>query len=387
MNSAAIYEKISTISLQNGAINLGQGYSVEPPDFEMIQDLNASLMNGDNQYSPTRGTLEMRRAAVEITKFYTELNYCETNETLITAGCTEALAATIMSLGKNVRGIVTLDPYFNYYKSMTEMISRDFITVPLVIKDDSYNLELEQLEKILHNSNYMLILNIPHNPSGYVPDQETLNNIADICVKTDTLVLSDEVYQHLSFSTPHRSIASCYKMRERTVVVSSSSKLLSVTGWRVGWAHGPEEIISKISNAHTNMSFCAPTPMQSSVAKTISRNIESRRFNKIKSEYKLRKTILEIALKKSGFETVTCSGTFFITASHPNSLNHLTGIDFCSALIQEAGVACLPMSVFSDQPNEQQRLRFSFCHDQKTIIEAGQRLCAWDNAFGKSMPI
>ena len=376
-SSASIYEAISRLAAGHDAINLGQGYPDDPLDPTLVTDLAEAVRQGHNQYSSTRGVPEFREAITRTTRFFAGLCYdCET-EVLATAGCTEALGAAVLGICPPDRPIVALDPHFNYYKSMAEMGRRAFKPVPLVHSAQRYLVDLNRLDSRLSEDPAVLILNSPHNPTGMVLSPQTLQAIAELCTRHDTIVISDEVYQHLNYEGPHRSIVEFDGMRERTVIVSSMSKLFSATGWRVGWAVGPAALLNRIADIHTNMSFCAPTPMQIAVAKALNRCLDGARFGQIRDEYAARRDVLFNGLVDAGFSPVRPQGAFFVVAAPPASLRAHHNIDLCKRMTTGAKVACLPMSVFSDSPEFRGLVRFSFCRNRDDLARAVKRLAGW----------
>uniref|UniRef100_A0A7S1XAJ8 Aminotransferase class I/classII large domain-containing protein n=1 Tax=Tetraselmis chuii TaxID=63592 RepID=A0A7S1XAJ8_9CHLO len=374
-----VWQEVSALARQAGVIDLGQGY----PDFEgsavARQSAIAALQEKDkallNQYSPIPGLPALSSEIAAIYKRLWGQELDPQQEVLVTSSATEGVYACMQAFLDPGDECVFFEPHFPWYPTSTRMASG----VPKAItlsKDNDFRIQEDVLDAALSSGKAkVLIINSPHNPTGHVMDQEEMDIVARQAKKHDVIVIADDAYEGQVFTghKGHIKLAQMEGMWERTVTLGTASKMFSLTGWRVGWVTGPQELISALRIVHAYSTFCAPTPLQYGVAEAL--KAEDGSFDNTPERMAETAKMLCDALTELGLPVTTPRGGYFIVADL--SSTGLTDMQFIKALIQAARVACTPMSVFytsSDAPNN--LVRFAICKNRQTIVDAIQRLNA-----------
>jgi N-succinyldiaminopimelate aminotransferase len=225
----------------------------------------------------------------------------------------------------------------------------------------------------------MILLNSPHNPTGMVFNREELETVAQIARDNNLIVISDEVYEHLTFDgASHIPIASLSDMRERTITISSGGKSFNTTGWKIGWACGPASLISATRMAKQLFTFAGGTPFQSAIAAGL--RLPNSYFQQLASDLQSKRDLLMSALDDAGLHPVTPEGTYFITADISHRFPELDSLTFCRMLPRECGVVAIPGGVLFDPRHSHEgryMVRFAFCKQHATLVEAAERLRSW----------
>lgn len=374
---ATIFGEMTRLAQEHDAINLAQGF----PDFEgpadMVEAAVEALRSGHNQYARSQGTLPLVRAVADKVRRDWGLDYDPMSEVGVFAGATEALAAFLLGHLEPGDEVVTFEPCYDSYAAIASLAGARVRACPLRFPD--YELDVPRLASLFGPRTRVLLLNNPHNPTGKVFRRDELEQIAALCRAHGVVVLSDEVYEHLTYDgAPHVPIASLPGMRERTLTVSSSGKTFSFTGWKVGWATGPAAMVGAAQAAHQFLTFSTPAPLQLAVAAALARHGEAF-FAQTRREYVERRDLLVGALREVGFHVPTPAGAYFALADFGDRWD---GDDrsFARYLTARVGVAALPTSPFYlEEKAEGRRLvRFAFCKRLETLERAVERLRAWD---------
>src|SRR5919202_2306728 len=260
-----VFATMSALATSTGAINLGQGFPDTDGPQSLLEDAVAALRGGVNQYPPGRGIPELRNAIAEHQRRFYGLDVDPDAEVLVTAGATEALAATLLALVGPGDEVVVLEPYYDAYAAGSELAGAVRRTVPLRFPD--YTLEPGALAAAVGPRTRLILLNTPHNPTGHVLSAAELEEVARVAREHALLVVTDEVYEHLVFDgLRHVPLATLPGMAERTLTVSSAGKTFSVTGWKIGWVHGPAELVEAVRAVKQFVTFVASGPFQPAVA-------------------------------------------------------------------------------------------------------------------------
>jgi len=371
---AEIVARMTGLARKHGAVDLVQGYpEIEGPKI-LASAVQEAVEGRFNQYSPTGGlpalkTVVARLAALD------GADYDPEQEVLITTGCTAALCAAIRALIAPGDEVILFEPFWHLYLPLVRGAGGIPVIVPLVRQGPRFALEADLLRRAVSARTRMIIVNSPNNPVGTNMDRRELQLLADVAIQNDLIVVSDQVYEFLSFEDPEvSSIAKLPGMRERTVIVSSASKTLSITGWRLGWALAPRELMEPIHSAHILLSFCAPTPLQFALAKSLEWAIANDYIPSLRQVYLHKRELLCEALHGAGFDLIVPDGGFFIVANVPCASAEET-IQYCVDLVETAGVAALPARWFFDSAERAgSAVRFSFCKRDAALKEAAQRL-------------
>ena len=371
----SIFSEMTALANAAGAVNLSQGF----PDFEgpgaVVDDAVAALRAGHNQYGRSMGVLPLVQAIARHERRTTGLTLDPLTDVVCTAGATEALAAAMIGLLEPVDEVLLLEPYYDGYPAVLAMVG----AVPKVatLRWPDFRVPLHDLAALVTARTRMIVVNTPHNPTGRVLSDDELDGLAHLCVKHDLIALCDEVYEHLTYGVPHRPLRTRPGMQQRTVTVSSTGKTFSFTGWKVGWATGPSNLVAGVQRAHQFLTFCASTPLHVAMAHALDRCDDSF-TSTLQSEYRARRDFVVGMLQDAGFDVAVPDGAYFCLAD----IRGLTDEDdrtFAKRLIADAGVAAIPPSAFySENVDEGRRLlRFAFCKRQPTLDEAARRLTAW----------
>jgi N-succinyldiaminopimelate aminotransferase len=305
-------------------------------------------------------------------------------EVLITAGATEALAATLIGLCEVGDEVVAFDPTYDSYRAGIAMAGaqmRGVLLRPDPVGAPSgpdgrrrFTFDRDELARAFSAKTRLVLLNTPHNPTGKVFDDDELAFIAELCVRHDVIAVTDEVYEHLVFDGAHRPLASFPGMAERTLTVSSGGKTFSFTGWKIGWAVGPAELITAVRTAKQFLTFVNGAPFQPAIA--VGLRLGDDYYRSFVDGLRAKRDLLCPLLTKAGLDVFVPEGTYFVTADI-TPLGHDDGIEFCLGLPELAGVVAVPSAVFYQHPDAGRNLiRFCFAKRDEVLTEAGERLIA-----------
>lgn len=366
----SIFQHMTGLALRHDAINLGQGF----PDQDGPQALRAvaakALIDGPNQYPPSKGLAELRKAVSAHGRHFYNLEYDPEDEVVITSGGTEALGACILATAVAGDEFVLIEPTYDSYRPIVEAAGAVVRTVKLGPPD--WRLTDGALRAAIGPKTRAVLINSPHNPAGRAFRREELELLARIVCETDAVVICDEVYEHLVFDgLAHIPLATLPGMRERCLRIGSAGKIFSLTGWKVGWVTGPRELVAVATKAHQFLTFTTPPALQLGVAHGLTHEMDfplslTRRLQQ-------NRDILTAGLTKLGFEVQPCEGTYFLTAGI-SKLTNEKDFAFCERLIREAGVALIPLSAFFQSGTPDTFVRFAFCKQQSLIEQSLGRL-------------
>lgn len=382
-----IFTTMTKLAQAHGAVNLSQGFpDFDGPDFikEAVKD---AVDNQPNQYAPMPGVPALRQAIARRFTRDTALPCDPDTQVVVTAGCTEAIAAALIGLCNPGDEVVLLEPFYDSYRAVVAMAGATARFVALTPRYAevggkrviaSFELDPAQLRAVFGPRTRAVLLNTPHNPTGKVFSRQELELIAELCVQHNAVAIADEVYERLLFdpSQPHVSIASLPGMAERTVTLSSLGKTFSFTGWKIGWSVASPALTAAVRAAHQFITFAVATPLQHAAAAALAREEEA--VEGLIPLLRANRDKLAAALTELGFAVHVPAGTYFICADHTAVAPKLGATDdqsFCMALIKQCGVAAIPPSVFYNTPELGRSLvRFAFCKKPETIDEGIARL-------------
>lgn len=300
---------------------------------------------------------------------------------LVTVGATEAIAAAVLGLVEPGSEVLLIEPFYDSYSPVVAMAGAHRVTVPLVPDGRGFALDADALRRAVTPRTRALIINSPHNPTGAVLSATELAAIAEIAVAANLVVITDEVYEHLVFDhARHLPLAGFDGMAERTITISSAAKMFNCTGWKIGWACGPAELIAGVRAAKQYLSYVGGAPFQPAVALAL--DTEDAWVAALRNSLRARRDRLAAGLTEIGFAVHDSYGTYFLCAD-PRPLGYDDSTEFCTALPEKVGVAAIPMSAFCDpaagQASQQadvwnHLVRFTFCKRDDTLDEAIRRL-------------
>jgi len=365
-----IFAEMSALALATGAVNLGQGFPDTDGPTEVTEGAVAAIRGGHNQYPPGPGSLELRSAiAAHQLRFY-GLDIDPVHGVLVTAGATEAIAAAMLSLVEPGDEVVALEPYYDSYAATIAMAGG--VRVPVTLRPPDFAVDVSALRLAVTPRTRMLLVNSPHNPTGAVLRRTELAAIAELAVERDLIVVTDEVYEHMALDDEHLPLATFPGMADRTLSISSAGKTFSVTGWKVGWASGPLELVRAAATAKQFLSFAGGAPFQPGVVAGL--ELPDSYFHGLRADLRAKRNFLCDGLAAAGFEVFRPRGTYFVTTD-VRSLGYDDGVTFCRELPERAGVVAIPCSVFYDDPEAGRSLvRFTFSKQQAVLAEGVERL-------------
>ncbi|MEV5873588.1 pyridoxal phosphate-dependent aminotransferase [Streptomyces sp. NPDC052101] len=374
-----IFAEMSALAVATGSINLGQGFPDTDGPEEVREAAVRALREGrGNQYPPGPGIPELRTAIAAHQLRRYGLSYDPDTEVLVTAGATEAIAASLLALVEPGDEVVALEPYYDSYAASIAMAGGTRVPVtlrPHFGEGAGFRLDLDELRAAVTDRTRLLLINTPHNPTGTVLTRAELAAIAELAVERDLLVVTDEVYEHLVFDdAEHLPLASFPGMRERTVTIGSAGKTFSFTGWKVGWVTAAPELVSAVRAVKQFLTYVSSGPFQYAVAEALA--LPDSYFAGFRRSMLDRRDILAQGLAEAGFEVFRPAGTYFITTDI-RPLGEKDGFAFCRALPERAGVVAIPNAVFyDDREAGAPFVRFAFCKREEVLREAAERLRA-----------
>jgi len=360
-----IFSEMTALALEHDAINLSQGF----PDFEgppeIVDAAVEALRGGCNQYPRSMGDPRLVQAIARHQAVNYGLDLDPMREVAVFSGATEAIASSLLGLVDPGDEVVVFEPFYDSYPAGIAMAGG----VPrfCTLRFPDFAVDHDELAALFSDRTKLVLLNTPHNPTGKVFSRDDLDVISELCQRYDAFVLSDEVYEHLTYDDAvHVPIATLPGMRERTLTLSSAGKTFSFTGWKIGWATGPASLVGAAQSAHQFVTFASAAPLQHAVAFALER-FSTEFFEQLRAEYLRRRDFLVGALEDVGFRE-----------GEVGAVGDGEGDDraFARRLITSCGVAAVPPSVFyRAHPQEGHRLlRFAFCKKMDTLRVAAERL-------------
>jgi N-succinyldiaminopimelate aminotransferase len=368
-----VFAEMTALAARTGSVNLGQGFP-EGPGPELLRRVACSAIEeGDNQYPPGAGVAELLEAVAAHQEAEYGLVYDPATEVLVTAGATEAVASAALGLLEPGDEVLMLEPSYDSYGAVVAMAGAERVPVRLAYDGSRWAIPERALEAAVTAKSRMVLLNSPHNPTGKVLDEAELTKVAELCRRHDLIAVTDEVYEHLVFDgRQHIPLATLEGMRERTVTISSAGKSFSVTGWKVGWACAPPELLAGVRAAKQFLTYVTPAPLQRAAAAGLRATHEL--VEPLVEELEQNRDLLLKGLASAGFPVRGAEGTYFVTVD----ISGLTDEDaytFCRRLPERCGVVAVPCSVFYADPGAGRHLvRFAFCKRRESIEEAVERL-------------
>jgi N-succinyldiaminopimelate aminotransferase len=357
-----IFAEMSALAAATGSVNLGQGFPDTDGPAEILDAARAAIRAGHNQYPPGPGILELRHAISAHQLRCYGLEYDPDAEVLVTAGATEAIAAAILAFAGPGDEVVLFEPYYDSYAACVALAGAQRRTVTIERGADGWGFDVAAFEHAVTPRTKAIVLNTPHNPTGTVFGPAELSAIAEIAIRRDLIVISDEVYEHLIFDgRTHTPIATLPGMRERTITVSSAGKTFSVTGWKIGWACAPPTLITAIRTVKQFLTYVNGAPFQPAVAQVLPLAEKLAPTATLQAQ----RDLFCDGLADLGYDVIKPQATYFATVDVGAD-----AVEFCRELPRRAGVVAIPSSVFYDTDAGDRYVRFAFCKRPDVLTEA-----------------
>jgi N-succinyldiaminopimelate aminotransferase len=370
--ASTIFAEMSALALRTGAINLGQGFPDEDGPAEVLSAAIAAIRGGENQYPPGIGIPDLRLAIAEHQERFYGLRFDPDREVLVTAGATEAIAASLLALLEPGDEVVTFEPYYDAYGALIALADGVHRTVPLRLP--GFQPDLDELRSAVTDRTRVILVNSPHNPTGTVLSREVLETVVELAHRHDAIIVTDEVYEHLTFGPRHVPISSLPGARERTISISSGGKTFNTTGWKIGWITAPAELVTAVLAVKQFLTYVNGAPFQPAIAAGL--RLGDDYFTGIAAGLRHKRDVLSDGLRSAGFDVATSDGTYFVVADAA-PLGHPNAVEFCRELPHLAGVVAVPLSAFCTgeyAASTASLVRFAFCKRVEVLERAAAQL-------------
>ena len=365
-----IFAEMSALAAKTGAINLGQGFPDTDGPQEIAELAITAIRDGHNQYPPGLGIKKLRDAISHHQMRFYGLEFDSETEVLVTAGATEAIAASLLAICEQGDEIITFEPYYDSYAASIALAGG--VRRVITLNTPDYSFSIDDLEKLITAKTKAILLNSPHNPTGKVFTHNELSQISNLCIEHDLVAICDEVYEHLVFEGQHIPLIQYPGMRDRTIQISSAGKTFSFTGWKIGWVCAQPALLDTVRTAKQFLTYVNGAPFQHAIAEAL--NLPDLYFDNFLEDMRVKRDCLSQGLEKAGLTTFTPQGTYFVTADIKN-LGYEDGKQFCLDLPVQCGVVAVPNVVFYDNKDLGSTLiRFAFCKRLDVLEEAVERL-------------
>jgi methionine aminotransferase len=363
-----IFTTMSKMAADYNAINLSQGFPNFPIDPILEEIVRSKTGENVHQYAPMSGLPNLLEKISEMIFNQYNRKIDPSSSLLVTAGATQAIFTTIQALVHKNEEVIILDPSYDCYESPVILAGAKPIRIPL---NDNFLPDWDKIRSSVSDKTRLIITNNPHNPSGTVWKKEDIIELEKLVLDFPNLViLSDEVYEFISFESKHISANTSEILRDRSVIVSSFGKTFHITGWKIGYVVAPEFLMKEIKKVHQFLVFCVNSLAQASLAEYMN-HIDVSTLGRF---YQEKRDAFREQLKNSRFELLPCEGTYFQLGSYVN-VSDESDVYFAKRLVIEHGVATIPLSVFNANGDDRKILRFCFAKDDKTIQQATEKLC------------
>ncbi|HQY31273.1 MAG TPA: methionine aminotransferase [Thermomicrobiales bacterium] len=369
----SVFAEMSRLSVEHNAVNLGQGF----PDFPgpaFAKEAAKRAIDADlNQYAISHGQPRLRRAIAAMYASQTGHEVNPDSDITVASGATEVIFDAIQAFIGVGDELIAFEPFYDSYPASTILAGGVF--KPIRLHPPDWSFDLEALRRAITPRTRVILLNTPHNPTGKVFTEAELQAVADLAIAHDLVVLSDEVYDRITYGgAVHRSIALLPRMWDRTLTINSTGKTFSMTGWKIGFAIGPAALNAALRAVHQFVTFASATPFQEAMAESLELAQQSDYYATLARDYDARRVLLTNALEAAGLPILPISGSYFLMADFA-ALGFPNDVAFCRWLVSEIGVAAVPPSAFYQQPETAPLLaRFCFAKRAETITEAANRL-------------
>ncbi|MFL6778328.1 MAG: aminotransferase [Sphingomicrobium sp.] len=359
----SVFERMSLAAAKNGAVNLGQGF----PDFgwppEILEAAARAVVEGSNQYAPSRGLPALRAAIAAHYNRHQELNLSADN-ICVTSGATEALAAAILATVEPGDEVVIFTPAYDAYAPLIRRAGG--LPIEVALMPPGWRIERAALEAAISSNTRAIVFNNPHNPTGRLFDREELDVIAEVAVTNDLIVISDEVWEHILLDgQSFAPIASLAGMDRRTLKCGSAGKIFSLTGWKIGWLAASPELATLAARAHQFLTFASAPNLQAAVAYGL--NEGDAWLQPMRDRFARARDRMTVGLEAAGYAVLPSASTYFLCVDLAASGISLDDESFARQAVEQAGVAVVPLSPFATSNPPRTMIRLCFAKKDETI--------------------
>jgi N-succinyldiaminopimelate aminotransferase len=375
---STIFAEMSALAIATGSINLGQGFPDEDGPAEVLEAARDAIASGLNQYPPGPGLPVLREAIARHQARWYGLEVDASAEVLVTAGATEALAATILAFVEPGDEVVAFEPAYDAYSALVARAGGVLRTVPL--RFPGWDFDPDRLRAAVTDRTRIILVNSPHNPTGAVLARESLELVVELAERHDALIVTDEVYEHLVYDGEHVPVATVPGARARTLSISSGGKTFNTTGWKIGWITGPAPLITAVTAVKQYLTYVNGGPFQPAIATGL--DLPDAFFAGAADALRAKRDLLARGLEAAGFEVSLPAAGYFIVADAAPLAGVAAGRwddgdQLCRRLPELVGVVGVPVSAFvpaEHRAGVANLVRFAFCKRQDVLEEASARL-------------
>lgn len=366
----SIFAVMSKLANDYNALNLSQGF----PDFncsdELIDLVNYFMKEGHNQYAPMPGTIELRKQIAKKVKRFYGKNYDFNNEITITAGATQALFTAFTTIIKPGDEVIIFEPAYDSYIPAIKI--NGGIPISIKLNEFDFSIPWDKVSKAIGNKTKCIVINSPHNPTGTILNEDDIKQLIDIIRHKNIFIISDEVYEHIVFDdNKHLSLSGYEELAKRSFIISSFGKTFHTTGWKIGYACAPEEMMNEFRKIHQFIVFAVNTPIQLAIAEFMQDENNLISLNKF---YQDKRDLFAGLINKSKFKIRNCSGTYFQLLDY-STISDKNDIDFCEYLVKKIRIAAIPLSPFYVNPPNHKLIRICFAKRDEILKQAAEKLC------------
>lgn len=376
----SIFTEMSLMAAEYGAINLSQGFpEFDAPDY-LKDAINAAINDGKNQYCPSMGLPGLlNEIGILVKRSYLKGQMRELdalNQITVTSGATEALLVAIQALVRPGDEVIVFDPAYDAYEPAVELAGGRCRHVAMNAPE--YAIDWNEVEDLINEKTRAIVINSPHNPTGTLINDSDLKSLEQLVLANDLYVISDEVYEHMTFDGhEHASVVAYPDLFERSFVISSFGKTFHCTGWKMGYCVAPIHLTSEFRKIHQYVTFCSFTPAQLAITEML--KAHPKHIDDLSGFYQQKRDVLVNALKGSRFKVLDSKGTYFLLVDY-SEISEKNDVEFSHWLTQEIGVAAIPLSPFyqadvlDDYHKNNKVLRLCFAKNDETLLKAAEIL-------------
>jgi methionine transaminase len=367
--ATTIFTVMSRMASEEGAINLSQGFPGFGADPILLEMASKYIMEGYNQYPPMAGVVGLRQRLAEKTQLTQGYYPDPETEVTIVSGATEAIFAAVSAIVRQGDEVLVLEPAYDSYEPAITL--NGGVPVYVSLNSADFSVDWDRVKLALSPKTRAIMVNSPHNPSGYVWTVEDVDQLAAILRDREIFVISDEVYEHITFDgRKHYSIGAHPEMRDKTFVCGSFGKTFHVTGWKIGYCLAPPSLTLEFRKIHQYLTFTTVTPIQYALAEYLEL---PERYLSIPDFYQKKRDLFAKGLSETGLKLIPSQGSFFQLASYGH-LSQISDRELAEKMTRKLKVACIPVSVFYSAKRDDKIVRFCFAKEEKELIAALERL-------------
>jgi len=362
-----IFTTMSALAREHNAINLSQGFPDFGCDPKLIELATKNMQGGFNQYAPMQGVIQLRETIAQILSTCYQSQYNPDTEITITAGATQGIYTAIDAFINRGDEVIVFEPAYDCYVPAIELHGAKAIAIQLTYPN--FRINWEEVKEKITTKTKMIVINTPHNPSGTTLNEEDIKTLESLIKNTNIIVLSDEVYEHMTFdSQPHQSVARFPDLKKQSIIISSFGKTVHTTGWKIGYVAAPDYLMVEFRKVHQFLVFAVNHPFQLALAEFLS---NKNNYLELKHFYQAKRNLFQKLISGSKFKIEPCTGTYFQLLNY-SAITGENDCDFAIRLTKEKKLACIPLSVFYSKKTDNHVLRFCFAKKNETLEKAAE---------------